>query len=310
MSAKPMSEMQRALAAGVSAYLIWGLSPLYFLLLDFANPFEIVMHRIVWAIPVLALVLLASAKLKEAMGVLKDQRTFLTLLLTAALISVNWWLFIYAVNTGHVLQASLGYYINPLMSVAIGVLVLREPLGPYRIAAISLAAIGVANQIITVGVVPWISLALALSFAAYGYLRKTASVDGRVGLFWETSFNLPVALVGLLVLNLMGLGQFQQSPYNALILMTAGAFTVAPLLLYTIGVRGLHLSTMGLLQFIAPSLQFAIGITRGEAFTLSHLITFAFIWAGVAMFAWSTVRREKRHRADPAVEADLDRPGQ
>jgi len=306
MSSEPNTDIRPALAAGLSSYLIWGVAPLFFQALDFANPVEIVMHRIIWAVPILALVLAVSGKMRQALAVLADRRTILTLVGTAALISVNWWIFIFAVNSGHVLQASLGYYINPLMSVAVGVIVLREPLGPFRIAAIVLAALGVANQIIAVGQVPWISLALATSFTAYGYLRKVAAVDGRIGLFWETSFNLPIAIVGLTILQLNGLGHFQESPAQALMLMAAGLVTVVPLLLYAIGVRGLHLSTMGLLQFIAPSMQFAIGVMGGETFTASHLVTFAFIWAGVGMFAYSTLRRQKKRAVAAEAQAEAE----
>jgi chloramphenicol-sensitive protein RarD len=304
MPSTETTDIRRALAAGLSGYLIWGVSPLFFQAIAFANPLEIVLHRIVWAVPLLLGALMVSGKVRQAFAALKDRRTLLTLLATAALISVNWWVFIDAVNTGHVLQASLGYYINPLMSVAVGVFVLREPLGPFRIAAIVLAALGVANQTIAVGEVPWISLILACSFTAYGYLRKVAAVDGRVGLFWETVFLLPFAVVGLTILQVQGLGHFHESPAQALLLMAAGVVTVVPLLLYAIGVRGLRLSTMGLLQFIAPSLQFAIGVFGGEPFTASHLVTFAFIWAGVGMFVYSQLRREKKR-----VAADAETQG-
>ncbi len=299
MSTDPSTDMRRALAAGLSGYLIWGISPLFFQTLAFAGAVEIILHRVVWAVPLLAASLLVSGRLRSALGVLSDRRTLLTLLATSALISVNWWGFIFAVNSGQVLQASLGYYINPLMSVAVGVVILREPLGPWRIAAISLAALGVANQILTVGEVPWISLMLATTFTAYGYLRKVAAVDGRVGLLWETLFLLPFAMIGLIWLQSIGTGHFLESPVQAGLLIAAGAVTVVPLLLYTIGVRGLRLSTMGLMQFLAPSIQFGIGVMSGEPFETGHMITFALIWSGVACFAWSQIRRERKLSALP-----------
>ncbi|WP_291843624.1 EamA family transporter RarD [Maricaulis sp.] len=294
MSTDTSNDMRRALAAGLSGYLIWGISPLFFQTLDFASAVEIILHRVIWAVPLLAGSLALSGRLRAALGVLADRRTLLTLLATSALISVNWWGFIYAVNSGHVLQASLGYYINPLMSVAVGVIILREPLGPWRIAAISLAALGVANQILTVGEVPWISLMLATTFTAYGYLRKVAAVDGRVGLLWETLFILPFAIIGFAWLQASGTGHFFETPLQSGLLIAAGAVTVIPLLLYTIGVRGLRLSTMGLLQFIAPTLQFSIGVMGGETFETGHLITFALIWTGVGCFTWSQIRRERK----------------
>lgn len=299
MSTDTSTDMRRALAAGLSGYLIWGLSPLFFQTLGFASAVEIIFHRVIWAVPLLAGSLALSGRLRASLGVLADRRTLLTLLATSALISVNWWGFIYAVNSGHVLQASLGYYINPLMSVAVGVVILREPLGPWRIAAISLATLGVANQIITVGEIPWLSLMLATSFTAYGYLRKVAAVDGRVGLLWETLFLLPFAMGGLVWLQVTGVGSFAANPTQTLLLMATGLVTVVPLLLYTIGVRGLHLSTMGLLQFLAPTLQFVIGVIGGETFETGHMITFGLIWSGVACFAWSQLRRARKLAAVP-----------
>lgn len=282
---------QTALIAGLSAYLIWGFSPLYFQLLNFVDALEIILHRILWSVPFLFGVLALSGKLGEIRPVLRDTRSMLTLLVTAILISINWWGFVWAVNNGQVLQASLGYYINPLMSVAVGVFVLREPLGRWRIAAIVLASLGVLNQIIAVGQVPWLALILATSFTAYGYLRKVVMVDGRVGLFLETAFLFPIAAVLLIWLGQTGEMVRASGVGEYALLATAGAVTIIPLLLYVIGARGLRLSTMGVMQFMAPTLQFIIGIWGGEPFTTAHMITFGLIWAGVATFTYSQLRR-------------------
>jgi len=293
MTEPSQTEMRRALLAGLSGYLIWGISPLYFQLVSFASALEIVGHRVLWSLPLLFCALWFAGKRKQAFAALADRRVLLTLIATAFLISINWLVFVYAVNTDRILHASLGYYINPLMSVAVGVVVLREPLGPWRITAIVLATLGVLNLIISVGEVPWISLVLAFSFTAYGYLRKVAAVDGRIGLFWETAFVLPFALIALVWLQMNGDGHFLQSPAEAGLLILAGVITIVPLLLYIIGARGLRLSTMGLLQFTAPTLQFSIGLLRGEPFTPAYMVTFGFIWAGVAAFAWSQLRRDR-----------------
>jgi chloramphenicol-sensitive protein RarD len=286
-------EIRKATLAGLSGYIIWGLSPLFFQLLEFASALEVVLHRVVWAVPLLLASLWLSGKLQSAWHAIKDRRTLLTLLATAILISINWWGFVYAINSGHVLQASLGYYINPLMSVAVGVVILREPLGPWRLAAVSLATLGVLNQILAVGEVPWISLMLATSFTAYGYLRKTVAIDGRAGLLWETLFILPVALIGLFWMYTMLDLEVTRSPAQLGLLVASGAMTVIPLVLYIIGTRGLRLSTMGVLQFIAPTLQFILGVMGGEAFTSAHMVTFALIWAGVLTFTYSQLRRDK-----------------
>lgn len=297
MSSSHPETIRNATIAGMSAYLLWGVSPLFFQLLDFASAAEIVMHRVLWAVPFLAGVLWMSGRLNSIFEVFRDKRALFTLIGTAALISINWWVFIYAVNNGQVLQASLGYYINPLMSVAVGVVVLREPLGPWRIAAIAFATLGVLNLVVAGGTVPWLSLFLAVSFTAYGYLRKTVSVDGRVGLFWETVFIFPFGVAGLVWLHGQGGGHFFDGTSEAILLMLGGVVTVVPLLLYIIGARGLRLSTMGVLQFTAPTLQFAIGVWRGEPFTAAHAVTFVLIWLGVATFTWSQLRREKTQEA-------------
>ncbi len=282
------------MAAGLSAYLLWGISPLFFQLVDFASALEIVMHRVIWAVPLLAGVLFFASKQREMFEVFRNRKALYTLILTAALISCNWWGFIYAVTNEQVLQASLGYYINPLMSVAVGVVILREPLGRWRIAAIALATLGVLTLIIAGGTVPWLSLFLASTFTAYGYLRKTVAVDGRIGLFWETVFILPFAMIGLIWLHAQGGGHFFDGWQEAALLFLGGGVTIVPLLFYIIGARGLRLSTMGVMQFTAPTLQFIIGVIGGEPFTTVHMITFALIWSGVAAFTWSQVRRQLR----------------
>jgi len=293
MSDKTTLDIRRATWAGLSSYVIWGISPLFFQLLDFASALEIVLHRVVWAVPLLLGALWFSGRLKPTFQALQDKRVVLTLIASSILISINWWGFVFSVNSGNILQASLGYYINPLMSVAVGVIVLREPLGPWRIAAIALAALGVLNQIIAVGEVPWISLLLASSFTGYGYLRKTVAVDGRIGLFWETVFILPFALVGLTWYYGFAGGTLPEAGTQLPLLMAAGAITVGPLLLYIIGARGLRLSTMGLLQFFAPSLQFIIAVIGGEPFGFANMITFGLIWAGVITFTYSQMKRDK-----------------
>lgn len=298
LTASNNADIQRATLIGMSAYLLWGISPLYFQLVGFASAAEIIMHRVIWAVILLGAILAYAGKLNDVWAVLRDRKSLLVLVLTAGLISINWWGFVFAVNNGQVLQASLGYYINPLMSVAVGVVVLREPLGPWRIAAISLAALGVLVLIIAGGTLPWISLLLAISFTAYGYLRKVVAVDGRVGLFWETLFVLPFAIGGLIWLETSGQGHFFTSLSSAVLLAAGGMVTIIPLLFYIIAARGLRLSTMGLLQFTAPSLQFLIGVLGGEVFTTAHLVTFIFIWAGVGCFTWSQIRRDRRAQTE------------
>jgi chloramphenicol-sensitive protein RarD len=283
----------RAGLAAVSGYTIWGLSPIFYKLLGFAAASEIVLHRAIWSVPTLALVIWLARSWPQVAGVLTRPKTLGLLLLSAILIAGNWWLFIYAVNTDRVLEVSLGYYINPLMNVAVGILVFRESFGRWRAAAVVLAAIGVINQILTVGTLPVIALALAGSFTLYAYIRKTIAVDGRVGLFVETLILFLPSLIALSFIEVSVGGHFLDGPWPALLLILSGPMTVAPLLLFIIGARGLHFATVGLLQFIAPTLQFAVGVAYGEPFSAAHAVTFGFIWAGLACFAVSMIRRRK-----------------
>lgn len=293
----------RAGAAALSGYVIWGLAPLFYKLLAFAGPVEIVLHRAVWSVPCLFALLWLARKTSAALNVLADRRAAGLLALTAVLIAGNWWLFIFAVNTGRVLEVSLGYFINPLMNVAVGVFVARERFGRLRALAVGLAALGVANQILAVGAFPWIGLLLAGSFTAYGYIRKTIAVDGRIGLFWETALMAPPSLAAIVFLQGGGGGHFLDGPGAAVLLMLTGPMTVAPLLLFIIGARGVHFATLGVLQFVAPSLQFAIGLATGEAFTPAYALTFVLIWTGLAVFVFDLYAHERRRRRDAARPA-------
>ena len=303
MNTTPDSTRLDPVRAGVTAlsgYLIWGLSPLFYKLLGFAGASEIVLHRAVWSVPALALLLYLGRRMGPALRLLADRRAMAILLVTALLIGANWWTFIFAVNTGRVLEVSLGYFINPLMNVAVGVFVARERFGPLRGLAVGLAAIGVANQILVVGSLPLIALFLAASFTAYGYLRKTIATDGRVGLFWETVIIAIPSIVALSFLETSSAGHFLDGPWQALGLIMTGPMTVAPLLLFVIGARGLHFATLGVLQFIAPSLQFAIGLATGEPFSPLYLITFVLIWAGLAVFVIDLLNFSRKQRREKA----------
>jgi len=283
----------RAASAAIASYTIWGLSPIFYKLLGFAGAAEIVLHRAVWSVPTLALVIWLARSWGTVASILRKPKTMGLLVFSGVLIAANWWLFIYAVNTDRVLEVSLGYYINPLMNVVVGIIVFRESFGWWRAAAILLAAIGVINQILTVGSLPLIALALAGSFTIYAYIRKTIAVDGRVGLFIETLVIFVPSLIVLSFIEVSSAGHFTDGPMQAFFLIMSGPMTVAPLLLFIIGARGLHFATVGLLQFLAPTLQFAVAVAYGEPFTAAHALTFAFIWAGLACFTVSMLRRRK-----------------
>lgn len=292
----------RAGAALVTGYVIWGLSPLFYKLLAFASPTEIVLHRAIWSVPLLALLLIVARRWTPAVSVLAEPKKLALLGGTALLIGANWWTFIYAVNSGQVLEISLGYYVNPLMNMAVGVFIASERFGRLRQLAVALAALGVVNQVVTVGELPLIALFLAVSFTAYGYLRKTMAVDGRIGLFWET---LIIAIPSLAALGFVefggGDGHFRDGWSEALLLMLSGVMTVGPLLFFLTGARGSSFAVIGAAQFIAPTLQFCVGLVYGEVFTAAHALTFALIWLGLAVFIADLLvfERKKRRKARP-----------
>jgi chloramphenicol-sensitive protein RarD len=284
----------RAGLAAVSGYAIWGLSPLFYMLLDFTSAAEIVLHRAIWSAPVLLAMLLMAKRWGATLAVLTDRKALMVLLLTAILIGANWWLFIFAVNSGRVLEVSLGYFINPLMHIAVGVFVLNERFGRWRALAVGLAALGVLNQVITVGEPPILALFLAVSFTAYAYIRKTIAVDGRIGLFWETVLIAIPSLPAIIFLEASGGGHFFDGWSQALLLILTGPMTVAPLLLFIVGARGLSLAVIGVAQFLAPSIQFAVGLATGEAFGWANAATFGLIWAGLAVFVFDLVNFERK----------------
>lgn len=295
-----ISDRMDPLKAGLiafSAYVIWGLSTIFYRLLAFADPAEIVLHRAIWSVPTLAIILLVASKWKDALSVLSDRRAMLFLAVTSLVIAANWWVFVFAINAGKILSVSLGYFINPLMNVAIGVLIANERFGKLRLLAIGLATLGVVNQAIAVGQIPVIGLFLAVTFTTYGYIRKTIKVDARVGQFWETVIMAIPSLIYLIYAFTQGHSHFFEGPRQAILLMLAGPMTVAPLLLFIIGARGVSFATLGVLQFVAPTLQFITGLAYGEAFSWSYAITFALIWLGLGVFVWDLVlyaRKMKR----------------
>jgi len=284
---EPSGRMEplRAGMTALAGYAVWGLSPIFYKLLAFASAAEIVLHRAVWSVPALLIILWMARRVGPAMAVLKDRRALMMLGFTALVIGSNWWLFIFAVNDGRVLEVSLGYFINPLMNVAVGVFIAHERFGRWRAVAVGLAALGVVNQIITVGELPLIALVLAGTFTIYGYVRKTIAVDGRIGLFWETAILAVPSFIALIFVEIGSGGHFFTGPQAALLLILTGPMTVAPLLLFILGARGVSFATLGLLQFLAPTLQFIVALAYGETFTLGHLVTFALIWSGLAVFA-------------------------
>jgi chloramphenicol-sensitive protein RarD len=284
---------RRGMVWATAAFLWWGLSPVYWKALAGVAAEQLLAHRVLWSLALLVVLLTLRRSWRAVGAAVTRPRTLGTLLLTTGLIAVNWYTYIWAMAADRVLEASLGYYVNPLVNVLLGVVFLRERLRRAQTVAVALAAVGVAALTAEVGRVPWVSLLLALTFGFYGLLRKTVAAGPLVGLAVETALLAPVALVWLARLHAAGGGALGAGPGRVdLLIVASGVITVAPLVWFTRGARLLPLSTLGLLQYLAPTLQFllAVAVYR-EPFSALHLAAFALIWAGLALFTWDLRRR-------------------
>ncbi|MGZ8363579.1 MAG: EamA family transporter RarD [Caulobacteraceae bacterium] len=288
-------EGRTALIAGVFCYLIWGFVPLAFQAVGAtgASAWEIMGHRIVWGLAAAAAFVAFAGQGRQVMRVLRTPKTMGWLALSAVLIAANWTLFVWAVNNGRTLETSLGYYITPLINMAAGALLFREKIGRIGQIAIGLAAAGVVIQALALGHPPYVSLALALSFGGYGIVRKRVAADAQTGLFIECLILLVPAAGYLFWLESQGQGHFLASPAATAWLVASGPITAAPLALFAWAARRIPLSTMGFLQFLAPTISFMIGVAQGEEFTAVRAVSFAFIWLGAAVFLWGAWKKSR-----------------
>jgi chloramphenicol-sensitive protein RarD len=284
------------LAAAIAAFLMWGVLPLYLKPLKALPALEIMSHRIVWCCLLVFAWLALRGELPAVRAALANPRTRLRLVATASLISLNWLIYVWSVGNGHVIDASLGYFINPLLSVMLGVMVLGERLNRSQTFAVGLAVVGVLYLAIVAGRPPWIALALAASFGLYGLIRKVVAVDAVPGLATETLLLTPFALAFLLWLEAQGTAALGHSPahVNAL-LVGSGLVTALPLALFAYGARRIPLSTVGLVQYIGPTLQFLLGVwIFQEPFTRERGVGFAIIWAALVVYAANGLWRNRR----------------
>lgn len=285
------------------AYVAWGLVTIYWKMLGTVPSSEVLAHRVVWCLVTLVILIAALGRVRHVLHLLKKPKIVGLMTLTALLIGGNWYLFIWSVVEGRVLETSLGYYINPLVSILLGALFLGERLSGLRKIAFALAAAAVAIQIIMLGELPWISLSLAFSFGLYGYLRKVAPVEALEGLFIETLVLAPLAAAYLFFLAESGDLQFAAQGYDIdMLLLGAGPVTAVPLLLFALGARLVRLSTMGFLQYVAPTISFLLAVyVWHEPFGPVRAATFALIWVALALVSWEAVANERRFRARRAV---------
>ncbi|HET7707958.1 MAG TPA: EamA family transporter RarD [Sphingomicrobium sp.] len=288
------AKLRQGYLFGIAAYGLWGVLPIYFKMLTGVPSADIVVHRILWSLPLLAILLSLTGHWHQVRGAILDRRTLRLLTVTALLIAANWLLYVYAVNSGRLLAGSLGYYLNPLANVLLGRLILKERLNRLQWVAVAIAAAGIAPLALQAFDQLWISLTLCLSFATYGLLRKVATVDAVAGLAIETSLLLPFALAWLAWGLAAGAPAFGTSARETVLLLLAGLVSTAPLLLFTGAARRLPYSTLGMLQFLAPTLQFAIAVgLYGETFTPAHGMAFGAIWAALAVYVAAIVRNSR-----------------
>jgi chloramphenicol-sensitive protein RarD len=295
-------DARRGVLYGIGAYGLWGVFPLYFRLLERSGAVEVVLHRVLWSLLVCLAVVAAVRGWAELRAALAVPRTVVTLGVGAVLLAVNWGVYIYAVNSGQVVEASLGYYINPLVTVLLGVLVLREKLRPLQWTAVGIGALAVAVLTGAYGRPPFIALTLALSFGLYGLIKNRvgATVGALASLTTETLVLAPVAAIGLVVLEMQGQGHFTDNPpWQALLLASVGVATVVPLLFFAAAARRVPLSTIGLLQYLTPTLQLLCGVVLlGEHMSAARWGGFALVWVALVVLTADTVRAASRRRSE------------
>ncbi|KQQ88354.1 EamA family transporter RarD [Massilia sp. Leaf139] len=295
--------MRTGILSAALAFLCWGLFPLYFHALGEVPALQILAHRMLWSLAFL-LIVLTLRKQWRWLEQVRQPRVFWSFVASAVLLAGNWLLYIWAVNNGHVIDASLGYFITPLFNIMLGFLILKERLRPLQWAVIGIAALGVAWLTLHAGNVPWIALGLAASFGGYGLLRKTAALGALEGLSFETMVLFPVAAVYLGWLTLHGDNAFinTASDTTRWLLVAAGPITAIPLLLFANGARRIPLSILGLLQYLGPTIQFLLGVLLfKEAFTSERLVGFALIWGALVLFAGEGLFQRGRDAAAAKV---------
>lgn len=280
----------------IAAYILWGLLPLYWKLLDAIPADEILAHRIFWSFIFVTGLIVVQKRWTQLKETISNRKVLWQIALCSVLITINWFIYIWAVNSNHIVEASMGYYINPLIVILLGMLVLKERLNRWQGISVVLATLGVAIITVEYGKVPWIALGLAVTFALYGLLKKLVNIESIISLGIETMLISPVALGYIFYQQVTGPGALGSiSLPTTLILFCAGFATATPLLWFGQGARRIPLSTMGFYQYIAPTISLTIGVILfKEQFTVTHLISFGFIWTGLAIYSASKLMKPKR----------------
>ncbi|EOU3287036.1 EamA family transporter RarD [Vibrio harveyi] len=298
MTPEEQQRSRQGVLLAIGAYTMWGIAPIYFKSIAEVSPLEILSHRVIWSFFLLAALLHFGRHWRSVRDIIKNKTKMMFLVSTAILVGANWLIFIWAVNSNHMLDASLGYYINPLINVLLGMVFLGERLRKLQWFAVVLAACGVLVLLIVFGSVPVVAIALAMSFGFYGLLRKKVSVEAQTGLFIETLVMLPAAAIYLLFIASSPTSNMLDNPMQLnTLLIAAGVITTLPLLCFTGAATRLKLSTLGFFQYIGPSLMFLLAVLiYGEPFTSDKAITFAFIWGALVVFSFDGLRNNRKSR--------------
>ncbi|MCH4545106.1 EamA family transporter RarD [Rhizobium changzhiense] len=282
----------RGFAFALTAYLLWGFLPIYMKAVAHISPAEVIAHRIVWSLPLAGIVLIVLGRTQDIRAALGSPRMLAMAALTASLITVNWGTYVWAIGAGHSLDAALGYFINPLFSIFLGAVFLKEKLQPLQIAAIALAALAVAILALDSGGIPWVALTLAVSWGFYALLRKTLPLGPNQGFFLEVLILSGPALLYILYLEFGGQGHLYRTGLaDTTLLLGCGVITAVPLMIYANGAKLLKLSTIGIMQYIAPTMIFLIAVfVFREPFGTARMIAFPLIWAGLFLYSWSMLK--------------------
>ena len=298
-----MPDPRKGVALALGGFTLWGIFPLYFVLLAHVDSGEVLAHRILWSLVLLALLLALQGRLRASLATLRELRRLVFYILTALLVSLNWLIYIWATQNQHVIDASLGYFINPLVSVLLALLFLGERLRTMQWSAVGLATVGVAILVVRFGAVPWIALGLAGTFAAYSLLRKKAGLPAMEGLFVETLLAAPLALLWLACMTQQGQLAFGSADTATnLLLALAGLVTVLPLVLFLSSLPHLRLSTIGIIQYVTPTLQFGCGLALGEPFGAVQGERFGFIWLALGVFTFDALQHAPRQSVPATME--------
>ncbi len=288
------ADTPKGFVLAVSAYVMWGFLPLYMKALSHIGPVEVVAHRVIWSVPVAGLLLVILGRTRDLRAALGNPKMLGMAALTAALISVNWAIYVWAISTGHALDAALGYYINPLFSIALGAVLLREPLTRVQLVAVGLAALGVLVLMVEAGRLPWAALGLMVSWGFYAFFKRSLPIGPNQGFLLEVLILLIPAIAYVTWLGVQGTGHFGILASDTVLLSSAGVVTAVPLLVYANGAKLVRLSTMGILQYIAPTMIFITAVTVfGEQIDRARMIAFPLIWAALVVYSIPMIRQAR-----------------